>query len=55
MVKDRSGEAARTTAGAALYDGGGVDPRVELVEDKTLYRAETWTKDSIRRAARGER
>jgi hypothetical protein len=32
VVKDRSGEAARTAAAsAALYDGGGVDPRVEAL------------------------
>ncbi|WP_407645956.1 DUF5955 family protein [Actinacidiphila oryziradicis] len=31
MVKDRGGEAARTAASAALYDGGGVDPRVEAL------------------------
>lgn len=33
----------------------GVDPRVEMVEDKSLYRAEPWTREYIRRAARGDR
>jgi len=32
VVKDRGGEAARTAAAsAALYDGNGVDPRVEAL------------------------
>lgn len=32
----------------------GVDPRVEMVGDKTLYDVKTWTRDLIRRAARGK-